>query len=121
MNLLTTIPKSAYRDWETCERVCRRCDGETEWDGSLWFWLINCQNLPTKIDTGESVCFMIYDGFIRGYFHIVDTDKAIRWHRHKEKHGKPRTGFVVVMATWRPITPIPHTGFQGYRYTELRP
>ncbi|GAB3164784.1 hypothetical protein [Telluribacter humicola] len=119
-NILTTIPKSKFRDWPTCERVLQRCDGLTDLNGNgEWFWLINTKALPKDSGTG-AVCYMIYDGLIRGYMDIVDTDISENW-RDAHDIGKPRTTKCLVMANWHPITPQPHTGFQGYRYTQLKP
>ncbi len=116
MNILTTIPKAKFSSWKTCERVLRQCDGDPN---TQEFWLINTANLPKKIKP-ESVCYMIYDGKIRGYFHIINTDLSENW-REMHDIGKPRNTHCIALATWRPITPIPYTGFQGWRYTELKP
>jgi len=83
------------------------------------FWLINVAHLPRQEMIGK-VCFMVFDGEIRGYFDIVDTDLSENW-RLKHRLGKPRTTKCLVMTNWHPITPIPHVGFQGWRYTELKP
>lgn len=99
------------------------CDGTTDredYEDSAWFWLINTVVLPKQSGEG-AVCFMIYDGLIRGYFDIVDTDLSENW---REKHGlgKERTTQCIIMANWHPISePISQRGFQGWRYTELRP
>lgn len=93
---------------------------EGEDEGQEWFWLINCRSLPKGSGTG-AVCFMIFDGYIRGYFDIVDSDLTENW-RTRHGIGKERTTQSLIMANWHPLgSPIPHTGFQGYRYTELRP
>lgn len=120
-NILTTIPKNKYPSWEGCEQVLRRCDGETEWHLlGPQFWLINTNKLPKDIAVGESVCYMVYDGMIRGYLHIVDTDNSENY-RWTHRLGKMRNTKCIVMVNWRPITPVPYTGFQGWRYTDLRP
>lgn len=133
-NILTTIPKGKFKDWATAEKVCSMCDGTTnrkhtgwpeteeheEGEGTPWYWLVNCLRLPKQSGIG-AVCFMIFDGMIRGYFDIVDTDLTENW---RERHGigKERTTQSLILANWHPlVVPIPHTGFQGYRYTELRP
>ncbi|WP_168207833.1 hypothetical protein [Spirosoma sp. KCTC 42546] len=36
-------------------------------------------------------------------------------------HAGSKVPFVFVLANWHPITPVPQTGFQGWRYTALRP
>lgn len=120
-NIITTIPKSKFRDWKTCERTVNLCDGETpRFGGSPWFWTINTMNLPKDIEVSESVCFMVFDGLVRGYFHIVDTDISENW-RNRHDIGKPCNTKIVVMANFRPSLTVAMTGFQGWRYTELKP
>ncbi len=135
-NILTTIPKGKFANWATAERVCKMCDGTTErtargfpeategeheeGDTSPWFWLINTVNLPKALSDG-AVCFMVYDGLIRGYFDIVDTDLSKNWGRHCESLPA-RSTQCMVMANWHPLSePISQGGFQGWRYTELHP
>jgi len=119
-NILTTIPRAKFRTWEEAQAILRQCDGEAHGRRQPMFWLINTVNLPRKITLMDSVCYMVFDGFIRGYFNIVDTDQSENW-RFKHRIGKPRTTQCIVMANWHPIRPIPKTGFQGWRYTELKP
>jgi hypothetical protein len=119
INILTTIPKSKFPDWPTAERVLRRCNGEEDENGDGWYWLINTNNLPKKSGV-DAQCFMIFDGLVRGYFDIVDTDKSENW-RDKHEIGKERSTKCLVMANWHPVSPVPHVGFQGWRYTTLRP
>lgn len=119
-NILTTIPKKKFKSWQECEKVLKKCDGEDKKGRRAMFWVINTAHLPKKIDFAQSVCFLIYDGQVRGYMNIVDTDKSENW-RLKHNLGKPRTTDCIVMANWHPITPTPYVGFQGWRYTELRP
>ena len=121
-NIVTTIPKSKFKDWRTCERTVTLCDGETPRnnDGQPWFWTINTMNLPKDIEIGQSVCYMIFDGKIRGYFDLVDTDISENW-RNRHDIGKPRVTKCIVMANWHPCPNLPMHGFQGWRYTELKP
>ena len=120
-NIVTTIPKSKFNTWKACERVCHKCDGETirDEDGA-WFWLINTQRIPKKPIVG-SVCWMIYDGRVRGYFDIVDIDKAENWHHHNDPEERQRTGFSIIMANWHPFEGPEMNGFQGWRYSALQP
>lgn len=121
-NLLTTIPKSKFKTWADCERVLNLCDGEPHGRRRAMFWLINCTHLPKK-DLTDSVVFMVFDGKIRGYFHVVDTDKSENW-RSRHGIGKERATDCIVMANWRSIPSsqqLDMTGFQGWRYTHLRP
>lgn len=118
-NILTTIPRSKFPNWATAERVCKKCDGVGYPHRSAWFWLVNCTRLPTQSGPG-AVCFMIFDGKVRGYFDIVDTDQSENW-RGKHEIGKARTTQCLVLANWHPYDGPEMPGFQGYRYTELRP
>ncbi|WP_041257985.1 hypothetical protein [Fibrella aestuarina] len=132
INLITTIPASNFKTWELAERVLRRCDGTTDWDevdregtnqGKEWLWFIRCHRLPKKPLT-DSVCFMIYSGRVRGYFHIVSSGRAQEWvDKGYLLEDKP-SGYVVVMANWVAIPESEQTeysGFQGWRYTEKQP
>lgn len=118
-NIIATIPKGRFKTWELAERVCKQCDGETERDGKVWFWTIYLTRMPKSQLIG-SVCYMIFDGLIRGYFHIVDIDDPEGWEFHS---GKGQTsGKVLVMANWVSVHGLPEmTGFQGWRYTALQP
>ncbi|QHV99251.1 hypothetical protein [Spirosoma endbachense] len=131
-NIIATIPKGRFKTWEVAERVLRRCDGETDWDevdrvgtnqGKEWLWFVRLVRLP-KAPLGESVCFMIYDGRVRGYFHIISSDSAQVWiNKGYLLEDKP-SGFVIVLANWVSLPyskQIEMTGFQGWRYTALRP
>ena len=116
MNILSTIPKSRYNSWLECFYDLNESDGSDEGG----FWLINVQALPTKTKVGD-FCYMIYDGYIRGYFSIVDmkwTEDCRSFHRI----GKKRNTYSLVMCNWHSLTlPMEAKGFQGYRYTQLSP
>lgn len=122
INVITTIPKSKFKTWAECERILQACDGETIYKGhkTPWFWLINTANLPTKSGIGGLV-YMVYDGRIRGYMDWVETGNSEEWRRF-HAIGKRRTTHCIVMANWHPVAGLPDmTGFQGWRYTQLRP
>lgn len=125
MNIVSTIPKNKFYDWTFAERICKMCDGTTLRAHGIeepqeWFWLINVAALPSKIIPGQSVCFMIFDGLIRGYFDIIQTDLSKNWTRHDPSLANRET-HCIIMANWHPYENIPMKGFQGYRYTQLRP
>jgi hypothetical protein len=119
-NIIATIPKGRFKTWEAAERVVRQCDGETiRQSGSPWFWTIRVPRVPKEPLIG-SVCYMIYDGRVRGYFHIVDLDDASNWEWHNDR--KQSSGHVLVMVNWVSVPSLVEmTGFQGWRYTQLRP
>ena len=118
-NIITTIPQSKYPDWKTAERVLKKCDGIDYAHRSAWYWLVNVNRLPTQSGVG-AVCFMVFAGRVRGYFDIVDTDESENW-RTRHGLGKKRTTQCLVLANWHPFDGPEMTGFQGYRYTDLRP
>lgn len=124
-NIISTIPKHKFSSWETGKTICEMCDGTTkrqfyDEDPAEWFWLINVAALPTKVVPGESVCYMVYDGMVRGYFDIIKTDDSRNWGSH-DPDLVNRDTKCLVMANWHPCTPFPMKGFQGYRYTDKRP
>ncbi|MVM34247.1 hypothetical protein GO755_29725 [Spirosoma sp. HMF4905] len=111
-NIIATIPKSRFKTWELAERVVKRCDGEK------WFWTLRMPRKP-KNDPIGSLCYMVYNDQIRGYFDIIDVDEAKNWEWHQERQQE---GFVLVLANWHPVFGLPEmAGFQGWRYTALRP
>lgn len=119
-HLLTTIPRAKFPNWATAERTCQWCDGVTDRGDGAWYWLVNTANLP-KQDLKDKVCFMVFDGRVRGYFDIIETDESENW-RDKHGIGKPRNTKCIVMANWHPISNGPEVrGFQGWRYTHLNP
>lgn len=113
-NILTTIPKSKYRTLEEFESAVTRCDGSSKFR----FWLVNTNHLPAESPV-DAQCYLVFDGFIRGYFTIMETDVTENW-RGWHGIGKARTTKSMIMCTWRPITPIPYKGFMGWRYTQLK-
>ncbi len=111
-NIITTIPKSRFPDWATCERLLRRCTG----DDDMGYWTIRCQRPPKKPIVGRQ-CYMIYDGKVRGHFSIVNIDDVRNW----KFHTPTKAGKVIVLANWQAINTGPEVvGFQGWRYTDLR-
>ena len=114
-NVLSTIPKSRYYSWNDCQADLESCDGD---EGG--FWLINVARKPLHADIG-SLCYMIFDGQIRGYMDVVDAGLTESF-RNVHRIGKKRNTYSLVMANWHPIDKVIYKkGFQGYRYTELRP
>ncbi|MBD2753812.1 DUF1489 family protein [Spirosoma validum] len=118
-NIVATIPKGRFKTWPLAEKVCKQCDGETMRQGKKWYWTIRLPRVPMENLIG-SVCYMIYDGQVRGYFHIVDLDDASNWDWHNDR-GQT-SGKVLVMVNWTSVAGLPEqNGFQGWRYTALRP
>lgn len=114
-NVLTTVPKSKFKTWPDCEAALKSSDG-SEWGG---YWLVNTNHLPKECGIG-GLCYMVFAGQIRGYMDIVDVGETEGW-REVHDIGKPRTTQSLILANWHSISPLPYTGFQGWRYTELRP
>lgn len=110
-NIVTTIPKSRFKTWAECETELLSSDGE---EGG--FWTVATNHLPTETPIGN-LCYMVFDGFIRGYMDCVNVGATKDW----PYHAGSKVPHVFVLANWHPISPIPMTGFQGWRYTPLRP
>lgn len=125
-NLIVTIPKSKFKSYAIAERVLLRCDGVTNWgaDGNEMMWFIRLPRLPKK-PVKDCVCLMVYDGKIRGYFHILSVDPISVWEAEGyEFYDHKASQYVVAMANYVPLQPgqqIERKGFQGWRYTHLRP
>ncbi|MBT9394368.1 hypothetical protein KLP40_14450 [Hymenobacter sp. NST-14] len=115
-NLLTTIPqRGELRHWADVEKILQGCDSEDD------FWSFSCRHYPKESGPGQ-LCFMIHSGFVRGYFTILDfSDEDILRHGADQENPAIISGKKVILAVWRPISPIAHTGFQGWRYTDLKP
>lgn len=145
MNIITTIPKRYFAQWKPVAgdpRIARylemhdgetvrrflKCNGYDSDRGELeprpWYWMFTASaGLPKKVTVGEDVCFMVYDGRVIGYFTIVAlaTKGEYAWHPEEEEPQADAGDKAVVMATFRTGNYGPMTGFQGWRYTELRP
>jgi len=116
MNIVTTVPLSKYRSWEDCQADLLASDGSPEGG----FWLVNTMNLPKKAGI-DDLCYIVYAGFVRGYFFIIDTGTSESF-RSVHRIGKRRITSGIQLCTWREIDrPVAMTGFQGWRYTPLRP
>lgn len=119
MNIITTIPKKKYKNWAECEKVVSRCKG-IGIPMSLGVWLINTKSIPKKVKPGKSLCYIVYDGCVHGYFEVLSIDRSEEW-RDRHDIGKERNTFCIVLFNWTPIKASPYPGFQGYRYTVLTP
>ncbi|MBO0947304.1 hypothetical protein [Fibrella forsythiae] len=125
-NLLVTIPKGRFKTFEAAERVLRRCDGVTDWgeeEGSEWLWFVRMAKAPKK-DLTDSVCFLIYDGRVRGYFHIISSTPAQEWIDKGYLMEEKTSTHAVALANWVSLPKeeqVEMRGFQGWRYTSLRP
>lgn len=118
MNILTTIPRSKFRTWADCRRSLQRCTGEPNAEGECWYWRINTHRKPQKDLTG-AVCFLVYAGRVRGYLHLIDIAPKGDWDWNNAE--EKRAAYEIVMAVFRPFDGPEMTGFQGWRYTQLRP
>lgn len=163
MNTITTIPASYFAQWKPVPndpRVARYLgmhDGTTlrhftkhngfdqeriEYDAKPWFWMVTVPRPPKqKLDGGDSVCFMVHQGRIIGYFDIVAVGlkKDYAWVPDEimvattadDKMGLKSTVSAVgysrlnehclVLANWHPGDYGTMAGFQGWRYTQIQP
>ena len=73
--------------------------------------------LPKLLRTGETKIFYVEDGYIRGFGVVTNT--AWRGYMTDEVSGEEwGAGYYIAIPadTWTWIRPIPHKGFQGFRY-----
>lgn len=108
-DILVTTPKSqiehAAREAETCIKN----------GGGYYFRKF--VRMPRMMRSGGSRIFYVEDGYIRGFGVVTD----IKWRGNMtdsisgEEWGK---GYYITIPadTWTWIRPIPHKGFQGFRY-----
>ena len=117
MNIITTIPRSHHPNWEHCKRMLNLTDGEYHSGLGPWLYLINTTNLPKKSGVGD-ICFVVFEGIIRGYMDIIDTGVS---ESYREVHGlgKKRNTNSIVLINFVETDRGPMKGFQGWRYTEL--
>ena len=103
-DIIITIPKSI--DWDDYQKELNAvADGK-----QVMNFKVN--NFP-KTSIG-SKCYLLYDGFIRGYMYIVGlSEKSFTCSTTgKNWNGK----FIERSGKFYTITPIPMKGFQGFRY-----
>jgi len=79
-------------------------DDEDKSDEGKYVWDFHRRNLTEKVKKGDKIYFAT-KGFIRGYF----IAKIVTW------FGS-HTEILFESKTWKDITPIPETPFQGYKY-----
>lgn len=116
-NILTTVPRKKYKDWPEAEQAFIRSDGRSKYH----FWLVNTP-WPPKKNVIDSLCYIIFEGKVRGYFTIVDRAPVAEWDHHNNAIEQERTGESLIMANWVGISDGPFmSGFQGWRYTQLTP
>ncbi len=73
--------------------------------------------LPKYADKGDR-CYVVHSGFVRGYNPIVEcrpVEDNIVLDPLTDEFW-PAGNYIVRRPAWFPITPIPHKGFQGFRY-----
>lgn len=78
-------------------------------DEGCYYW--EFRNMP-KIKRGEKVYFAT-KGFIRGYFIVEDINSE---EETDDPMGIPTNSISWLSNSWKDITPIPCTHFQGFKY-----
>lgn len=73
-------------------------------------------SLP-KAYYGDS-CYMVHDGFIRGWNYVLATEYRSDVRDPIDGNLWPPGFYVVRDPEWHPIDPEPMKGFQGYRYLQ---
>lgn len=120
-NVITTIPAKRYRNWALCERILRRCQGQLPGQKKGGeYWRVNLARMPRETLTGR-VCFMVFGGKVRGYFHIIDVAPQSAWVFDEPEEERPQSPYCMILGVFTPFDGPPMEGFQGWRYTDLQP
>ncbi|WP_018249850.1 hypothetical protein [Orenia marismortui] len=109
MDIAITIPKS--ENWKKWLEECK----EVEEKELLLNYFLGDRGLPRKAQAGDK-CFVVYDGYIRGYHLIADL-------AHKNRFVCQTTGrvwkagnYIIRSGEFHEIEPVKMKGFQGFRY-----
>jgi len=109
VDVLITIPKKVK--WETW---LKECEAVAKDPGATLNYRV--ARMPKGITSGKTKCFVVHDGFIRGYHVIYDAiwrdDFICQTTGTEWKAGY----YLIRKGCFYPIEPIPHRGFQGWRY-----
>jgi len=115
MDLLITIPKTVK--WGQWLDEC----WDTVYNGGTLNYRISSSfnRLPKKVVGGQGThdrVYVVHDGFIRGYHELQDVKWLDGFKCQTTMRDWPAGYYLVRSGPFHPITPIPHKGFQGWRY-----
>ena len=109
VDVLITIPKKVtWEIWlKECEDVAKNPDATLNY---------RVARMPKGITSGKTKCFVVYDGFIRGYHEVHDVTCRDGFTCHTTGKEWKAGYYLIRKGSFHPIEPIPHKGFQGWRY-----
>lgn len=107
-DIIITIPKSV--SWETWLAEAEAVEADP--DACLNF---RVANKPKSAGPGDK-CFVVHDGFIRGY-HVIKhiADRPGFQCQTTGKHWAPGT-YIMRSGKFHRVKPMSFDGFQGWRY-----
>lgn len=111
MDILVTTPK---KEMDIAEREAKDC---IDSGGGSYFRKF--VRKPKDLNIGDKV-FYVEDGYIRGFAIVSDIiDGNMRCNTSGKNWGD---AYYAIMdsKTWKWIDPIPHKGFQGWRYFDSK-
>lgn len=112
-DIIVTTPKNKMDDAAMEAFVCRAAGG------GYYFRRFSTR---VKIEPGEKVIY-VEDGFIRGYAlvdHFLELEKSMVCEATGQEYQAGYFLFILAQS-WKWIEPISMTGFQGFRYSKLKP
>ena len=83
-------------------------------DLGIYYWEFS--RFPKKVTNYDKIYFAT-DGFIKGYFEILDMNTPERM-GNQDPMGIPSNSISWESKTWEDIKPIPTKSFQGFKYTD---
>ncbi len=113
MDLLITIPKTVK--WG---RWLDECWDTVRYGGTLNYRISTSFNRLPKVTLGKNDdrVYVVHDGRIRGYHHLQAIRFLDAFTCQTTLKNWPAGYYLVRSGPFHPIEPIPHRGFQGWRY-----
>ena len=83
-------------------------------DCGIYYWEFS--RFPKRITNDDKIYFAT-EGFIRGYFEILDMNTPELF-GSQDPMGIPSDSISWKSSSWKDINPIPCTHFQGFKYAD---
>lgn len=106
MNIVVTYPR-----WIEWERWVQHFNDNLKTE-----YIVS--RIPNEVRKGDK-CFILYDGFIRGYKYIDSIYEVEEFVYPLSKNYIPKGFSILMVGKFHEIENIPYRGFVGFRYTNF--